>query len=226
MEIEAPMAESFCKNLRQERCFCTVKTLPWFLPISDLNHLVTASVVQEILIERRVILGLDIDNIEINNVAQTVQHSARRLFAILAYSKIGYMIETFLQLNLSDKDLPLICERENKHFCLFLRKTLEKVDCGMDDEQIEDFGNVQKSMVAPVFHKEHTDCIELSDNIVLPFICVKTAPTIKDLPQMTPGAYSEVTTHSIHRAHHDFWECDQSQPVRTQILYRNFQNLH
>jgi hypothetical protein len=152
-----------------------------------------------------------------------VLHSARRLFAILAYLKIGYKIQAFLQHKLSDDDLPLICKKKNGDgcFCLFLKDNLEEIDCGLDEVDIEEFDRIQKSILAPVFSRKHTDCVEVPDNIVLPFPHLKRLSTWKSLPENLVGAYSVVTIHSIHSDHHDFWG-DQPQPVQTQICPRTF----
>jgi hypothetical protein len=156
-----------------------------------------------------------------------VLRSARRLFAILAYLRIGYLIPTFLGYNLSDDDLPLLCKKkdEDDRFRLFVRETLEEIDCGMDEEEIEDFDRRQKSMLAPVFSRRHTNCVKVSDSIVLPFPHLKTLSTWNNLPEILVGAYSEVTIHSIHPDHHDFWDGDQPQSVRTQKLPRNLLEL-
>lgn len=221
------MTEKLYKALRRTRCPCTDHPEPWFIPISCINDLVTAPTVQEILRESRVIHHLDIDDNVIQQVAQMVLHSARRLFAVLAYLKIGYKIRVFLQLKLSDDNLPLICKKNDEGGCfrLFLRDTLEEIDCGLDEEDIEEFDRRQKSMLAPTFSRQHTDCVEVHDNIVLPFPHLKRLSNWKSIQEISAGAYSEVTIHSIHSDHHDFWGGDQPQPVRTQILPPNLLQL-
>ena len=174
----------------------------FFVPRSDQESLITALVVADILSTKFP------ESAEVNKVAENTCRYARQLFAILASMKKGAEICPLLNDAISDRDLPLRrIPNDQNLFALQLQTgesipTLEK----WNQRDLEKFDRIQWWMTAPVFkYQEHHD---LDDNVILPFIPFTSNAETQEPKQ---GGYSEVYPACVDPAHHEFWECTQSE---------------
>ncbi len=166
------------------------------VPNSALESLITVPNVEKDIQARC------IDIAEVKDVAGTACQTAKKLFAILAYMKLGSEICSLLRDGVSDKDLPLTRRRNDNGEYLLERKSGVPINtfAKWNDKDIEEFDRIQWWMLAPVFEdKEH---YELDDNMILPFIPFKTNA---ETEQKKEGGYSEVFAVRCHPAHHTFW---------------------
>jgi hypothetical protein len=181
----------------------------FFIPLSELEKLITASVVEEILNENR-----DMKPADARTYANRVEQSSKKLFAILSYLKNGTAIRSLLDNKLSDQDLPFKLTVED--WSLWRREPEERIQAfdKWDDQKREDFERIQWWMIAPVFDKENLDCLMLANEAILPFIPIEEHEKENgEIPYMKMGGYSEVTAYRIHPAHHNFWDWDTSLPL-------------
>src|SRR5450432_4187024 len=74
----------------------------FFIPLSELNRLITASVIEE------VILGGNpsMKPADARMYAERTEQSSKKLFAVLSYKRNGIAICSLLDSKLTDKDLP------------------------------------------------------------------------------------------------------------------------
>jgi hypothetical protein len=201
-------------ELRKARILC--HDFKSFIPLSDINRLITAPVVEEIL------KGNPNTAVHAQIYAHRIEKFAKKLFAILVMQQNGAAICSLLDSNLSDQDLPFPHKTVNSQWSLWRREPEERIEAfdEWDNEDVEEFARKQYWMIAPVFDKESLACLELADELVLPFIHLKEHETKnEEIPQMKFGGYSEVTAYRIHPAHHNFW--DTSLPL-VRSPYDNF----
>lgn len=191
-------------QIRSARIKCPQRPHCYIVPTCALESLITVGNIEKDI-------GARSDGIEhdkIKDVAEEVCRIARKVFAILAYMKMGPEIFSLLRDGVSDADLPLRWGRNDEREFILERKSGMHIDTfnGWTDDNIEDFERFQWWMLAPVFDdKEH---YELDDNIILPFIPFKTNA---ETEQKKEGAYSEVYAVRCHPAHHSFWKRSRSE---------------
>jgi ankyrin repeat protein len=180
----------------------------YFIPLSDINRLITASIVEQEILKADPNTGA-----RACIYAHRVENSAKKLFAILALLQNCAAICSLLDSNFSDQDLPFRAKKVDHHLSLWRREPKERIK-ELDnwvDKDVEEFSRVQWWMTAPVFDKESLECLELADEIVMPFIPLKEHEVENsEIPQMKIGGYGEVTAYRIHPAHHNFWVWDTS----------------
>ncbi len=197
-------AELLRERLHSARRECPPNSHFFFVPNCVQESLITVdTVAREIQAGKR-----HFGQPEAEQLAEETCHSARHLFAILAYMKRAPEICTLLEEGVSDEDLPLMRRHEDQQrFALKLRtgnpiKTMEY----WSDEDLENFDRFQWWMTAPVFvDKRHYD---LYDNTILPFIPFRSDIETKEPKQ---GGYSEVYPVRVHPSHHQFWKRTASE---------------
>ena len=202
--VSPPRKSDLAKELRKKRIECPLRHT-FFVPISDLDNLITVSVIEKVILSGNPGMKPAVAR----KYAETVERSAKKLFAILAYRDHGRVICSFVDRKISDDDLPLRRRRENDKWSLWRKEPEERIqvlDGSEDeDEEVEEFTRVQWWMMAPRFDKYTHELLELKDDIILPFIPAEHGTGIA---QRQIGGYSEVTPFRVHPAHHNFWDAD------------------
>jgi hypothetical protein len=200
-------------ELRRARIHC--HGFDYFVPLSDIKRIITASVIQ-----REIQVADPTMSADAATYASKIEESGRKLFAILAYRQNGPAIRSLLESNLSDQDLPFPHKMVDGQCSLWRRKPEECIGAfeQWDNEEVEEFARMQWWMIAPVFDKNSRTCLELADEVILPFIHVEeNEKKDEGIPQKKIGGYSEVTAFRVHPAHHNFF--DSSIPlVRSLVL--------
>ena len=186
-------------QIRSARIKCPQRPHCYIVPTCAIESLIIVPNVEKDIRAR----GHGIEHGKIRDIAEEACRIARKVFAILAYMKMGPEICFLLRDGVSDEDLPLRWKlNDNREFILERKsgmpiKTFEQ----WTDDNIEDFERIQWWMLAPVF--DETEHYELDDNIILPFIPFKTNV---ETERKKEGAYSEVYAVRCHPAHHSFQE--------------------
>jgi len=190
-------------QIRSVRIKCPQRPHCYIVPKSALESLVTVANIEKDIKSRSLT-----EHAKIKDIAEETYRIAQKVFAILAYMKMGPEIQSLLADGVSDADLPLRWRRNDEREFVLEResgvpiKTFER----WTDDNIEDFERYQWWMLAPVFgDKTH---YELDDNIILPFIPFKANA---ETEKKKEGAYSEVYAVRCHPAHHSFWEGSRSE---------------
>jgi hypothetical protein len=203
------MTDVLRPNPRDARIFYGNSSLEYFIPICELETLITASVVEEILRENAKTV------IDPRNYAHRVKSDAKKLFAILILLRNGPATCPPLDNALSDRNLPFPRKMENNQIPLLRRDHNELIKAfkKWHNSKIETFAHTQWSVLAPVFDKESTECLELPDNVILPFHLEKAEVEKNAIPHMETGGFSEVTACRIHPVYHHYWKLDKSVPI-------------
>lgn len=215
-EDNDPLLENFVKEaqlqlkLRQARICCD-DVFTYFIPISDLNRLITTSVA-----EQEILKGDLITPATAKIYAHRIEKAAKKLFSILALQEKGAAICSLLDSNLSDQDLPFLPKMVDGQWSLWRREPEERIEAfdPWDNKEKEEFCRTQWWMIAPVFDKDSLECLELADKVILPFIHLNARDAKNErIPSMMIGGRSGVTAYRIHPAHHNFWNWDTSLPL-------------
>jgi hypothetical protein len=198
--------DSLGDQIRSARKECPQRRHCFIVPNSALESLITVPNIEKDIRARS--HSHNIELAEVGDVAEKACRVAKKVYAILAYMKMGPEISFLLRDGVSDKDLPLRRRRNADGEFLLERKSGVPIETfeRWSDHDIEEFDRIQWWMLAPVFEdKEH---YELDDDIILPFIPFKANA---ETAQKKEGGYSEVYAVRLHPAHHTFWERSKSE---------------
>jgi hypothetical protein len=188
----------------------------YFVPISDFNELITASKIEEIILEGHPFL----ETAEARTYAKNIERDAKKLFAILALQQKGAEICSFWDSGILDRDLPFVIERLDRQWSLKSPKQCSQIFERWKNKEIEEFDRTQWWIIPPIFDKNATTCLRLVDQVILPFSPIDEHMELNrgksgendgviTFTKMG-GAYSEVNAYHIHPAHHNFWDWDTS----------------
>ncbi|KAE8443565.1 hypothetical protein EG329_001727 [Mollisiaceae sp. DMI_Dod_QoI] len=188
--------------------------ISYFIPYDDLQRLVTIDAVLIELRRREMVFK----ETELQDKADEILKTARKLFAALVCVSMGECILDFLNEGLNDKDMPFVrVELGNRNlgvgaFRLESRRQPKKVLQCMSSSKwgrsrLEAFNRDQWWVLAPIFKESKKEDKmkkvrhwELEPNRVLPF--VEDNQSTSD----NSGGYSEVWAVRVHRAHQHLYK--------------------
>ncbi|KAF4635972.1 hypothetical protein G7Y89_g2100 [Cudoniella acicularis] len=218
------MATTLGEKLEDARCEWVEGSNQWFVPISDINDLVTEENVAEALVD--IYDGLTVA--QVNSYSSLVCSTSKKLFTLLFCSSKRKYIRNFLDDGISDVDLPFVrCPRErgvgpqrsNRGFdlCIAAHKNCDKAshrDCGINamaswsKKDITDLCRDQWIVLAPIFDEIPNGDVPhhvLDSNTVMPFI--EDQQGVRD----KSGGYSHVWGVRIHPAHQKVYKSTVSK---------------
>lgn len=195
------------EKLGDARSECPENKHSFFVPRSVQKDLITVPIVAKDILARNPSIG---ESLAAEYAKKTCEH-AQRLYATLAYVKRGADICNLLDEGVTDKDLPLRRQPNDRSKFALHRQEIQEdkgtvltilrpISAMLDwpDKALEKFDRVQWWMNAPVFvsGKRHI----FDSETVLPFIECET----QQEKEVGKGGYSKVYVRRIHHSHHDF----------------------
>ncbi|KAL9066585.1 MAG: hypothetical protein Q9157_007100 [Trypethelium eluteriae] len=213
------------KSLENERVECPQTSGMHFIPRKALDSLITKEVIKSAIRAG----DASLEDFQIDRYAETAFHEAKRLFAILTYTKNPQEICRFLEEGITDSQLPFQRSKSEEHalqWVLELRsyndqkKTPIKSFEHWSRKAREKFCSAQWLMTSPVFkcgRRYHFD-----DNVVLPFMFAR----FEEKRRIQGGGYSDILIRKPYPSHHNFWdssdECENLNNERLVAIKRLF----
>lgn len=160
-----------------------------------------------------------------NRTGQRLFTSRRKLFAILILSHKASAMESFIQHDIGDKDLPFEFEHDEAGWRYHSDGDKKKGPVRITFMNEWDYGNqdwfsmYQWLTLSPIFDMTDKKVLlhPLRDHIVLPFIHID--PIDEGIDYLANGGYGEVMKVKIHRAHHN-WSSTSSNSHQMSDLTR------
>ena len=197
------------EKLEDEEVECPPESCHYFIPRCKQEKLITEDVIRNVIRDE----FPELNDAKVEAYVQKASHSARQLFATLAYVGRPREICTFLDEGIIDDNLPL--RRRPQDFNDEDKASLWILEGRADEGQRrihinaldkwswkdrKNFCNAQRLMTAPFFRKRGE--YYLDDNVVLPFMNPRFEQKKEEGRR---GGYSEIWIRRPFASHHDFW---------------------
>ncbi|KAH4943254.1 hypothetical protein HBI24_120690 [Parastagonospora nodorum] len=232
-DFDKPLPDALQKSIRDCTVSAAGSTKSLFLPLSELENLVTDHNVRQELKRSGLTEGLDKISLDVLRPQKLqadtdITTTRRKIFAILCLMNRAKDIRAFIEEEVFDADLPF--EFESKQPVLRSLKqgkpgvpiTLFTLSNGWDDGSLDQFEDYQKRFMAPYFRlmTRKLRPYILHHCTVLPFLQIEAKnETYNDEVETLHSIVSRV---EIHSAHHDY----QSPPGKSDKLYFAVKQLH